>query len=161
MSDPSTLVKGYEIRRATNADIATIVRHRLAMFGEMGIPIDSAAVERAFAAWLEVNLPTGIYKGWLVTTHDRFIVAGAGITLLPWPPGPREVSGHLPFVYNVFTEPGHRRRGLARALMDRIHEWCREAGHSVVGLTASAEGRSMYESLGYRESRQPYMFLTL
>lgn len=92
---------------------------------------------------------------------DGTVAAGAGITLPPWPPGPRELSGRLPIVYNVFTERSHRRRGLARMLMDTIHQWCRDAGYSVVGLAASTDGRSMYESLGYRESPQPYMFLRL
>jgi hypothetical protein len=30
-----------------------------------------------------------------------------------------------------------------------------------VALAASDDGRSMYESLGYRESPRPYMFVTL
>ena len=86
---------------------------------------------------------------------------GGGITVLPWPPGPRELSGHLPIVYNIYTEPAHRRRGLARTIMQTIHAWCLEAGYRTVALAASDDGRSMYESLGYRESPQPYMFVTL
>lgn len=161
MSQRTGLADGYAIREATIADIPALVHHRLAMFAEMGVRVDQQAVERAFTIWLESHLPAGTYRGWLVEASDGTVVAGGGITLLPWPPGPRELSGRLPIVYNVFTEPNHRRRGLARMLMDRIHQWCRDAGHSVVGLAASADGRPMYESLGYRESPQPYMFLKL
>jgi GNAT superfamily N-acetyltransferase len=161
MSQQTALADGYVIREATLADIPALVHHRLAMFAEMGIHVDELAIDRAFATWLKANLPLDTYKGWLVDDSDGRAVAGAGITLLPWPPGPRELSGRLPIVYNVFTEPDHRRHGLARMLMERIHQWCRESGHRVVGLAASAEGRSLYESLGYRESPQPYMFLKL
>jgi len=76
-------------------------------------------------------------------------------------PGPRDLSGRLPIVYNVYTEPAHRRHGLARAIMQAIHAWCLEAGYGTVGLAASDEGRTLYESLGYRESPRPYMFVTL
>jgi hypothetical protein len=45
--------------------------------------------------------------------------------------------------------------------MQAIHAWCLEAGYGTVGLAASDEGRTLYESLGYRESPRPYMFVTL
>ena len=115
---------------------------------------------RRYAAWLQEHLPSGTYRGW-VAEADGTVVAGAGLTQLTWPPGPREFSGRLPIVYNVYTEPAHRRRGLARALMETVHVWCRDAGYSVVGLAASTYGRALYESLGYRASPSPYMFLTL
>jgi GNAT superfamily N-acetyltransferase len=84
-------------------------------------------------------------------------VAGAGLTILPWPPGPRDRSGRLAFVYNVYTERAHRRRGLARRLMETIEDWCRAQGIGQVALQASDEGRPLYESLGYRTAVQPLM----
>ena len=41
-------------------------------------------------------------------------------------------------------------RGLARQLMEVIHQWCRDRGLKTVGLNASEFGRPLYESLGYR-----------
>ena len=154
------LAPGYSIRAATQIDIPVLVHHRLSMFNEMGVTIDAPMLSVAFDAWLKVHLPTGTYRAWLVE-HQRVVVAGGGITLLMWPPGPREHSGRLPIVYNVYTEPPHRRRGLAKALMETIQDWCRTAGYNSVGLAASPDGRRLYESLGYRESQQPYMFLAL
>jgi GNAT superfamily N-acetyltransferase len=130
------------------------------MFAEMGVTVDAPALSTAFDAWLRQQLATGTYRGWLVE-HGDVVAAGGGITLLTWPPGPREHSGRLPIVYNVYTESAHRRRGLARALMLTIHNWCRTAGYTSIGLAASTDGRELYESLGYRESEQPYMFLAL
>jgi len=155
-----SIAGGYTVRDATAPDIPTIVRHRLHMFEDMGVVIDTHAVSAAFAAWLDEHLPDGTYRAWLVE-HRGAIVAGGGLVALPWPPGPRELSGRLPIVYNIYTEPAHRRQGLARLLMQTIHAWCLEAGYRTVGLAASDEGRSLYESLGYRESPRPYMFLTL
>lgn len=157
---PRTPPDGYTIRDGTTDDIPMIVRHRLRMFEDMGVAIDTQAVSAAFAAWLDVHMRAGTYRAWLVE-HADGVVAGGGITVPPWPPGPRELSGHLPIVYNVYTEPAHRRHGLARTIMQTIHAWCLEAGYPTVALAASDDGRSMYESLGYRESPQPYMFVTL
>ena len=45
--------------------------------------------------------------------------------------------------------------------MDTIHAWCRDAGVLVVALNASADGLSLYESMGYHVSPAPMMFLGL
>ena len=71
------------------------------------------------------------------------------------------MGSRLAFVYNVYTEPAHRRRGLARAIMDAIHTWCREAGVTSVALNASPDGRPLYEALGYHVSPHPMMFLPM
>jgi GNAT superfamily N-acetyltransferase len=57
-------------------------------------------------------------------------------------------------VLNVYCEPPHRRRGLARALMDAILDWCRERSISRVSLHASDEGRPLYEGLGFTATNE-------
>ncbi|MBI3493214.1 MAG: GNAT family N-acetyltransferase, partial [Acidobacteria bacterium] len=59
------------------------------------------------------------------------------------------------------TEPAHRRRGLARLVMDAIHAWCREAGVASVALNASRDGQPLYESMGYAVTPAPMMFLPI
>jgi GNAT superfamily N-acetyltransferase len=127
----------------------------------MGIEMDRTAVARAFRAWLATALASGLYRAWVVEAANGPVVAGGGITVLPWPPGPRDLGERLAFVYNLYVEPGHRRRGVARLVMEAIHAWCRDAGISSVALNASAEGRPLYEAMGYQVSPQPMMFLSL
>jgi len=155
------LPPGYRLREGTTDDIPVLLHHRIAMFEEMGLVIQRRPLGAAFTSWLSLQLPSGTYRAWVVEDATGKVVAGAGITMLTWPPGPRELSGTLPIVYNVYTEASHRRHGLARALMEAIHEWCRERGFRVIGLAASRFGRPLYESLGYRESTSPYMFAAL
>jgi GNAT superfamily N-acetyltransferase len=71
------------------------------------------------------------------------------------------MGDRLAFVYNVYTEPAHRRRGLARLIMDAIHAWCRDAGVASVALNASRDGLPLYEAMGYVESPSPMMFLPI
>lgn len=149
------------MRPATLADADVLVRHRIGMFTDMGLKLDTGRLEAAFRAWLAEQMPTGTYRGWLVETGDGQIVGGGGITILPWPPGPSYAGDRLAFVYNVYVDAAHRRRGLARTIMDAIHDFCREAGITSVALNASRDGLPLYESMGYAESPNPMMFLSL
>jgi GNAT superfamily N-acetyltransferase len=154
----------YHVRVATPGDVDALVRHRIGMFSDMGVAIDEAALVSAFRPWVDAAMRSGMYRAWVVDEHESgtiSIVAGGGITVLPWPPGPRNLSDRLAFVYNFYTEPSHRRRGLARLIMKAIHDWCRTNGIKSVALNASDEGRPLYEAMGYRVSPHPMMFLAL
>ena len=151
----------YRIRPATAGDIEMLVHHRVAMFTDMGTPMDADAVARSFREWVSGMLVSGTYRGWLVETSTGDVIAGGGITVLPWPPGPQSMGDRLAFVYNVYVEAPHRRRGLARLIMDAIHAFCREAGITSVALNASRDGLPLYESMGYGVSPNPMMFLSL
>ena len=93
---------------------------------------------RAFRAWLARDDAgrRSIAPGWseTATRRDRRAAAAS-----PSCRGRRaRATGHrLAFVYNVYTEPAHRRRGLARLIMDAIHAWCREEGIGSMALNAS------------------------
>ena len=148
------------VRPATLDDVDALVHHRTAMFTDMGLTFDASAVEGAFRPWLAEAMPAGIYRAWVVEDRGT-IVAGGGITILPWPPGPRSLGTRIAFAYNVYTEPSHRHRGLARTIMNAIHAWCRDNGIGAIALNASTEGQPLYESMGYAVTGSPMMFLLL
>ena len=151
----------YRVRLATLADADVLVRHRIGMFTDMGVPLDVKVLDPAFRAWLAEMMPAGTYRAWLVEAGEGEVAGGGGITILPWPPGPRYVGDRLAFVYNVYTESAHRRRGLARRIMDTIHAWCRDEGITSMALNASHDGKPLYESMGYAESPSPMMFFPI
>jgi GNAT superfamily N-acetyltransferase len=150
----------YRTRPATLDDADALVHHRIAMFQDMGVPLDAAMLEAAFHQWLGEMMPKGLYRAWVVEAQSE-IVAGGGITIIQWPPGPRDLGDRLAFVYNVYTEPAHRRRGLGRAVMEAIHAWCREERIGSLALNASRFGQSLYESMGYAVPSSPMMVLAL
>jgi hypothetical protein len=45
--------------------------------------------------------------------------------------------------------------------METIHAWCRGEGIGSVALNASADGKPLYQAMGYVESTSPMMFLPL
>src|SRR5262245_11832999 len=132
------------------------------MFTDMGEPAETSRnYGPEFLEWLRAAMPAGLYRAWLLESDEGGVVAGGGITIIPWPPGPRYHGGRIAFVYNVYTEQGHRHRGHARTIMDTIHGWCRANGISSLALNASSFGQPLYEGLGYRVTPSPMMFVGL
>jgi GNAT superfamily N-acetyltransferase len=150
----------YHVRPAAADDADTLVHHRIAMFQDMGIAFDAELLARSFREWMTAMMADGTYRAWVVEA-DTAIVAGAGISVLPWPPGPQYMGDRIAVVYNVYTELAHRRQGLARRLMDAIHTWCHDAGIASIAPNASRDGLPLYESLGYQLSPNPMMFLPI
>ncbi len=143
----------YSVRRASKKDIPVLVRHRIEMFRAMR-PLkdrDAATIAATFRRHLAGALPRGEYLGW-VAEHGGEVVAGAGVVtrpLLPRPWAPR--GGFEAYVLNVFTEPEHRGRGVARRVMREVLAWARREGAALVSLHASDMGRPIYEGLGFKE----------
>jgi GNAT superfamily N-acetyltransferase len=149
----------YQLRRATLDDATILAGHRNAMFRDMGVPLDAPVLAEQFRAWLHETMPAGVYHAWVIESEAGEIVAGGGMTIIPWPPGPHYPAGKIAYVYNIYTEPAHRGRGLARRIMDSIHHFCSASGISSAALNTSDSGRHLYESLGYRLSDSPMMFV--
>ena len=155
MTEPST------IRRATLRDLGIIAAHRRKMFEDMGHAgsVVLKAAEPLYTRWLEERMENGRYLGWLAATPDGKVVAGAGLWLLDWPAGILGTAPYRGYILNVYTEPTHRKRGLARLLVEAIMDHCRSQGMDVVGLHASEEGRSIYEALGFKPTNEMRIIL--
>jgi len=144
------------MRIATPADPAIVLRHRRRMFEDMGFADERALAEtlRHSAPMLQRGLAGGTYHGWLVEASDAAVVAGGGIISLEFQPHPRDPEPRRAWVVNMYTEPEHRRRGLARRLMDAMLAWCRERGMRSLYLHASDDGRALYEGLGFEPTNE-------
>jgi GNAT superfamily N-acetyltransferase len=146
----------YELRRATSLDAATITGHRRAMFADMGYT-DAArldAMDAAFLPWVTAHLERGEYLGWLARDATGVVVAGAGLWIMEWPPHALGVDPRRGNILNVYVEPGHRRRGLARRLMQVVLDQCWTSGLEAVILHASEAGRPLYEALGFTPTNE-------
>jgi len=151
---------GYTIRAASAADIPHVVDHRERMFREMGTVCDYAAMADACTRWYIEALPAGTYRGWMAETDGR-VIGGGGLIVTPWSPGPSRFDPRMAWVYNVFVEPGHRGRGVARRLMEAMHAWCREHRIERLALNATEAGARVYRTQGYTVVPDPMMRLDL
>jgi GNAT superfamily N-acetyltransferase len=146
------------IRLATlcDSDLATIIHHRRAMFRDMDFDDESTldAMSAGFGPWLRRKLESGEYLAWFALAPDASVAAGLGLWLMDWPPHMIGASQRRGNILNVYTEPAHRRQGMARALMNAALEWCAANQIDVVILHASEEGRGLYESFGFEPTNE-------
>ncbi len=146
----------FETRTATAADAALITSHRHAMFTSMG-GFDEPVLEalgRASEPWTRRMMEAGKYLGWIVS-EDQVPIASAGMLLLDWPPHPFDPTGETrAYLLNVFVDPGYRRRGLARSLVELCLAEALRRSIRVVSLHASREGAPLYERLGFKATNE-------
>ena len=155
------MTDSFAIRPATLDDVTLIVAHRRRMFEDMGYTNleGLAAMDQVGTEWLRERLANGRYLGWFAVAPGGRVAAGAGLWLQDWPPTWFDQQPYRGYILNVYTEPDYRRRGLARRLVQTINDWCAEQGIVTVTLHASKQGRSIYESLGYRPTNEMRLFV--
>ncbi|HVQ35450.1 MAG TPA: GNAT family N-acetyltransferase [Candidatus Bathyarchaeia archaeon] len=150
----------YRIRPALPEDLPIVLEHRRRMFEGMGYadPATLDAVSETSAPLLGRGLADGSYRGWLAEAGSS-IVAGGGIVILDFQSHPIDPRPRRAFVVNMYTDPAHRRKGLARRLMETMIAWARAEGHATIYLHASDEGRGLYESLGFTPTNEMRLML--
>jgi len=141
----------YSISPATPSDAEIFARHRALMFRDIGT-LPDGDVEALFSAsvpWFQRLFDRQEFVGWLVH-HGQEVVAGGGIHLREMGPvaGCYRL-GRWGHIANIYTLPSHRRRGLARSLVEEMLRWSEQNYLDQLTLTASGEGRPLYESLGF------------
>jgi|HubBroStandDraft_6_1064221.scaffolds.fasta_scaffold01980_7 ribosomal protein S18 acetylase RimI-like enzyme len=152
------VLKIMEIRaaRLDEKDLETIVGHRRGMFFDMGHRDEQALdlMSGKFGEWLRRTMEAEEYLAWFAVSEDGAVMGGAGLWLMDWPPhmiGGGRWRGNI---VNVYTEREYRRRGIARELMKAAMGWCEKNEVETVVLHASAEGRALYESLGFEGTNE-------
>jgi GNAT superfamily N-acetyltransferase len=146
----------YRTRRAVIEDAPIIARHRAAMFRDMGDVSgdDVARLESVSFVCMRQMMAERRYLGWLAERQGE-VVAGGGLIISQLLPRPGAIDGGAQaLIVNVYCEPEHRRRGLARALMKAMLDWCKRERIAKVVLHASQDGRSLYESLGFVQTNE-------
>ena len=58
-------------------------------------------------------------------------------------------AGRIGLLSSMYTDPGYRRMGIARELLDRVVTEAREYGCGAVHITASDMGVKLYTAYGF------------
>jgi GNAT superfamily N-acetyltransferase len=146
----------YRLRAAEPSDAAVCMRHRIRMMEDMGMSDNAgrASIRDASVKYFARAIADGTFLGVFAVDEAGRIAAGGGLLLVPWPPSPFDGSCDRAIIVNMYTEPEHRRRGLARRIVDRLVDLCRGRGLAVVRLNASDMGRPVYAGAGFVESNE-------
>jgi GNAT superfamily N-acetyltransferase len=148
---PSDAAPGDDqVRAVAPQDLDLICRHREEMFRDAGTPdTELAVMTQHFARWLRPRLADGTYFGFILTAGGQ-PAGGVGLMLIDWPPHPlHTTTDRRGYVLNLFVEPEHRRRGLARKLMQVAEQELAKRGAAFLILHATEKGRPLYSELGW------------
>jgi ribosomal protein S18 acetylase RimI-like enzyme len=151
MTDTPEPPTSASIRPATDADLETILDHRIAMLQAVFAETPGSAEFRELnRTWIVAHLGVD-FLVW-VAELDGKPAASAAILWFDHPPSSLNPGGREAYILNVYTDPAARRLGLARRLMERLVEEAAAAGVRRVWLRASDDGRPLYESMGFGTS---------
>ena len=109
----------------------------------------SAGEHPKILEWLYSKVPAAIYQeGASLEMYVGYVDATpvvAGIVLFY-----ADVVG----IYYISTDPNHRRKGYATALMEHLLDRAKAQGYAMATLQATSEGKSLYKRLGFIECCQ-------
>ncbi len=140
----------FTLRPSTLSDLELHVQHRVVMFADMDYG-DEAGRERmatTFRDRLRTWLSTGEVCGVLAESDDQ-VVAGALLQFKEALPNPLSTQAVRGYLFNVFTDPTYRGRGLARTMTTALVEVAKAHGIGMVELHASKHAEALYRSMGF------------
>lgn len=144
-------------RRATTDDIPELIRLRGVMLAAMGVDLESDPTWRERCAGaLARQLAGARFAAYVVDAPGGGLAScGVGWAEVRLPsPGHDGLVGHIG---SMCTDPAHRRRGHARAVLDGLQGWFVTQGVHRVELAATEAGRWVYEAAGFRVPEWPQL----
>ncbi|MEK3672596.1 MULTISPECIES: GNAT family N-acetyltransferase [unclassified Paenibacillus] len=138
-----------EIRKAVVADAAVILENRLVFIEEVTHAVLPANFKEETYAYIQENLANGRLVCYIATEQDRIISIAVMSTyeVLPTVSNP---SGKKGYLYNVHTAAAFRRQGLFTRVLHTLIEEAERLGIAEIFLDYTADGRMLYEKLGFK-----------
>jgi GNAT superfamily N-acetyltransferase len=149
------------IRCATTKDAELLARHRAAVWHEVG-EWSAEALTAQVPIWTKFFsdcIEDASYAGFIAERAGCAIGSGAVLVHLSIP-RPGFSSARAGRVQSVYVEPAERRNGVARAIMERILTFAREAKLISLALHPSEPARPLYAALGFDAADEMTLNLT-
>ena len=136
------------IREITPADVETIARMRVQMLDEVTdepLPWQLEGSVRRFV-WRHMQDRTCLG---VVAEDEGRVIADAVIYLFETMPDEVNVRGLTAMLYNVYTLPEYRGRGIMAQMLPEVIRLAREAGAVELKMTAEKKAIPLYERMGF------------
>ena len=146
----------YQLLRATQEDIGFFVELRNNELKEL-IKSDFEETRQSDLDQMTLSftnyISDGLTNGTMVlvkATFDKEIVATGAASIIDFPATPKNFIGKAAYIHTMYTIPNHRRKGLAKRILDELIAWCKEKRLKLIILAASDEGMKLYGSKGFK-----------
>ena len=149
------------VRRGTPLDATLLAKHRAAVWLEVGgwSVADLAPQVPVWTEFFRRHTADETYVAFIAEEGESVIGSGGLLVHLAMP-HPHLVSDRAGRVHSVFVEAAARRKGVARAILERLLGYAREALLVSLSLHPSEEGRNLYTSFGFQNADEMLLRLT-
>jgi GNAT superfamily N-acetyltransferase len=151
-----------KVRKTVKEDIDLLIKIRMEyLFEEKGV--SSSEEELDIRTKLEGYFTQHLNKGFIaiIAENENEVLATAFMSIVERPPIIAFSSYLVGTVYNVFTYPQHRGKGIATKVMTALLSEAKQLGVAAVDLNATEKGKPLYKNLGFRVSNYTSMYKVL
>ena len=150
------------VQLATRQDLPELMELREAYltadFGELSRE-QSDLIMPEVSAYLWDHLGKDIHA--FVLRREGRIASCVWLLTVMKPPSPRFPHGRTGILFNVYTRPEYRRRGLAKRVMQAVVDGARELNLDVIELNATDEGYPLYRSIGFADDSSTHVAMRM
>ena len=146
--------------KAGRQDVDTLVKMRISYLSEDYGSLDAqdlSLIKRDLPGYFQTHLDRDLFV--YVIRDDHTVVSCAFLLIVEKPMSPAFINGKTGIVLNVYTCPSYRRRGYAKKVMDALLCDAKNMNISAVELKATADGYSLYRSLGFADDQSKYSLM--
>ena len=134
-------------RKLEENDLERFICLRIAQLREEGATEELDLVP-ALTDYYHRHLADGTFVSWLALDGDR-IIGTSGMSFVEKPPYFSCPTGRIGLLSSMYTDPGYRRKGIAKELLNRVVGEARAYGCGAVQITASDMGVLLYTDFGF------------
>lgn len=137
-------------QKLTENELSSFIELRIQQLREEGAQEDT---DLAPALWdyYQRHMADGTFLSWIAVNSGK-IVGTSGLSIVEKPPYFGCPNGKIGLLSSMYTDPVHRRRGIAKELLTRIVEDARDKGCGIIQITASDMGVLLYRRFGFQKN---------
>jgi ribosomal protein S18 acetylase RimI-like enzyme len=147
------------LRPASASDADALVEMRALMFADLGVTSERSDWRVSARDWFVRAVDDPFVCLVVIEDNDTLVSCGMA-EIQRGAPGPTCPTGRTAHVSNLVTRRDARGRGFATQCMSHLLKWAAEHADRVE-LHASDDGIAMYRRMGFEETANPAMCLTV
>ena len=138
------------IRRATVADVPTLVALRYELRAEFGgiTEANDEFLERC-SEWMTRELQGSAWQCWAAEQNQE-VIGAVWVCRIPKIPNPGGAPEAHAYLSNFYVRPHARNAGIGSRLLDAAMTWCQDIGIDSVVLWPTDRSRPFYFRNGFR-----------
>ena len=137
-------------RKLTENDLDSFIRMRISQLREEGATEDIDLIP-SLMDYYHRHMADGTFVSWIALDGEK-IIGTSGMSFVEKPPYFSCPSGRIGLLSSMYTDPGYRRRGIAKELLKRVVGEAKRFGCGSVQITASDMGVLLYSDFGFEKN---------